>query len=94
MEHCNICTKDILKKNFKRRESSQKHLDNLQNYVPENILDIDINEPNLQEPIQPTIYKPKKEKRDKKKKIYEQLKREVLNEFDDLEKKTIVTRKE
>jgi hypothetical protein len=89
MEHCNICNKDILKKNFKRHESSQKHLVNLQNYirenyVPENILDTDINEPNIQEPIQSTIYKPKKEKRNKK--IYEKLKRELLNEFDILER--------
>ncbi len=63
---------------FPRHERSEKHLINLQNYVPENILDTDINEPNLQEPIQPTIYKPKKE-------MYEQLKSEILNEFYDLE---------
>jgi len=86
MERCNICNINILKKNFPRHERSQKHLINLQNYVPQNILDIDINEPNLQEPIQPTIYKPKIEKRNKKKETYEQLKREILNEFDDLEK--------
>jgi hypothetical protein len=47
MEHCNICNINILKKNFPNHERSQKHLDYLQNYVPENIIDTDINEPNL-----------------------------------------------
>jgi hypothetical protein len=75
-----------MKKNFPRHERSQKHIINLQNYVPQNILDTGIIEPDLQEPILPTIYKPKKEKRNKRKEMYERLKREILNEFDDLEK--------
>ena len=74
-----------MKKNFRRHERTQKHLNNLQNYVPENILDREIIEQNLQQPIQPIKYKPKKEKKNKRKKKFEELKREIINEFDDLE---------
>jgi hypothetical protein len=52
MEHCNICNINILKKNFKRHELSQKHSDN----------------------------------KNKRKRKFEQLKREVLSEFDTLER--------
>ncbi len=57
MENCNICNISILKKIFPRHEESQKHLISLQNYVPENFSDKEINEPNLHEPIEPTIYR-------------------------------------
>ncbi len=33
MSHCNICNINISNKNFKRHESSQKYLNNIQNYV-------------------------------------------------------------
>jgi hypothetical protein len=62
MEHCSICNISILKKNFPRHSESQKHLINSQNFVTENILDRDINEPNLQKPIETLIYEPKKRK--------------------------------
>jgi hypothetical protein len=62
-KYCNICNISLLKENFSRNLSSQKHLNNLKNYVPQNIIDINISEPNLQELIQPTIFKPKRETR-------------------------------
>jgi hypothetical protein len=83
MEHCNICNITLLKKNFKRHESTQKHLDNLQNnepennvaenyeqenYIPEYILSTNINEPNLPEPLVPIQPKVYKPKKEKRNK--------------------------